>query len=468
MGATVTRINFRKIFLDILRAIFRPSPPPPPPEPDPEPEPEPPPPPVPEPIPNPPYGRRGVVRTEGRAFADDGGQFNAIGATLFWALWGERHDPDRLEYRNLAIVAPRVDYIRILAMVGSESWRDRVIDPNAPDYWDVVDRLFARLRRHGLRAQVTVFADAQVMMPNRGDQVVFATEWATRIRERYRTQVMFVEVANEYWQNGVGREDLYVLGDILQTSGVPVALSAPTEDDVCGIYGLWDGIATLHYDRDISKSDGPYRPIRQPWGYSSEYMERERYHGRMPDVAVNNEPIGPESSVASEDNPARIALAAAATFIAGNAAYCFHAGAGIRGGGIGDLERGRKSNLDEYSRDFWAGLHNVRLTVRDGIANGRRENAQWSTMPWDGSQTAVERGALVRAYASIVNGVSTTAVFIGTKQRHDITLRHRMSFSVIDPISGDFVVIANKADAGTVVTIPGGHEGLILFGVIEG
>src|SRR5512145_794541 len=83
----------------------------------------------------------GRVRADRGVLVDDRGPFLAIGASLFWALWGERHDPDRLD-RNLAWLAQReFDYVRILAMVGSETWSDRVIDPGAKDYWAVVDRL---------------------------------------------------------------------------------------------------------------------------------------------------------------------------------------------------------------------------------------------------------------------------------------------------------------------------------------
>src|SRR5690606_37195203 len=62
--------------------------------------------------------RTGVVRVEGRAFSDGAGQWNPVGTTLFWALWGERHDVPKIE-RNLKHVATYgLDYIRILGMVG--------------------------------------------------------------------------------------------------------------------------------------------------------------------------------------------------------------------------------------------------------------------------------------------------------------------------------------------------------------
>ena len=47
------------------------------------------------------------------------------------------------------------------------------------------------------------------------------------------------------------------------------------------------------------------RPVRGPWRYPSGYDADCR--GQLPDLAFNNEPIGPESSVRQDDNPGRIA-----------------------------------------------------------------------------------------------------------------------------------------------------------------
>src|SRR5260221_14084153 len=41
--------------------------------------------------------RKGLVRLDGRAFADGDGQYLAVGTSLFWALWGYQHDRQRLE-----------------------------------------------------------------------------------------------------------------------------------------------------------------------------------------------------------------------------------------------------------------------------------------------------------------------------------------------------------------------------------
>jgi hypothetical protein len=168
-------------------------------------------------------GRTGPVRLEGRVFSDDGGPFNPLGATLFWALWGERHDTERLEANLSVLAAAGVDYVRILGMVGAASWEDRVIDPRAPDYGDVADRLLQRLARHGLRAQVTLFADAQVMMPASVDRRSFADAWVARANQN-RDRVFALEVANEGWQNGFEPDEMRALGArIAGATDVPVA-----------------------------------------------------------------------------------------------------------------------------------------------------------------------------------------------------------------------------------------------------
>src|SRR5215208_921250 len=48
--------------------------------------------------------RTGPVRLDGRSFADDGGKFNALGASLFYGAWAYKHDRPRLE-RNLATLS---------------------------------------------------------------------------------------------------------------------------------------------------------------------------------------------------------------------------------------------------------------------------------------------------------------------------------------------------------------------------
>ena len=126
-------------------------------------------------------GRRvGRVRVRGHALADDGGPFLGLGVSYFSALWRCRHDRKRLG-RDLAFLSGQgFNYLRMLSMVGwHAAWEGREIAPIRftnragrivpawPDYWgqlrDLVDIAYDR---HGLRTQITIFADAQ-MMPDK-------------------------------------------------------------------------------------------------------------------------------------------------------------------------------------------------------------------------------------------------------------------------------------------------------------
>lgn len=412
-----------------------------------------------QPTPPAPSGRTGAVRLEGRAFVDDQGAFNAFGASLFWALWGEKHDAARLE-QNIAFLAQfDVDYIRILGMVGNDGWSDRRIDPTADDYWPTVDALFARLARHGLRAQVTIFADAQAVMPSAEARRAFASEWAT-YADMHADRVQLLEVANEYWQNGLDVAEVRAIGRYLdENTEIPIALSAFEEGHFCSLYGgAVADVASIHYDRNVSLADGPWRPERQPWGFPIEYAMGCRFDG----PALNNEPIGPHASVAEDADPLRLALGYVTTFVAGNAAYVYHTGAGIRGGGWADQARGRFANVFDYDHTIIRALQHWRNALPAGLANWTRANAQWAEFPWDGSQHAVDRGDIVRAYVTM-SGEQLRGVILGVRRPHAITAKRPLELQLLHPVTGDTLHTVSL-QAGQAWTIPADLTGYVVVG----
>lgn len=412
----------------------------------------------------------GAVRVEGRSFADDRGQVNALGASLFWSLWGEASDPERLEANLRALADQDVDFVRILGMVGTATWADRRIDPRVPEYWPTVDKLLDRLGRLGLRAEVTLLADAQADpgagwagLP-RAERMAYVEAWAERAVRRPEL-FQFFEVANEHWQNGVqDLGELRAYGERLRTlTSVPVALSAPTEGDVAAMYRGWPGIATMHYDRDTGRADGFYRPVRQPWGWPGEYFP----NGGEPGLVVNNEPIGPDSSVASDGDPARIALGYVTTFVAGNGAYVYHSGAGIRGGGQNDRDRGRRPNVFDYDPAFLNALGFWRRRLPGGLANWERRNSQWQQplpeFPWAGFNTADDRGDLVQAYATS-DGRDVWAVVLGVRRAFTVTARWALDQELLDPVTGE-VLEAVQLEPGATWTVPAIRPGYVVHGV---
>jgi hypothetical protein len=236
---------------------------------------------------------------------------------------------------------------------------------------------------------VTLFADAQVMLPDNAARQRFVSAWAARANQ-HRDLIVALEVANESWQNGFegpsGVTQLRALGaQLAAATPVPVALSSlPSPDDWCRVYAGVAGIdfASVHYDRDISGPERQWRPVAQPWGYPANY--ERGCEGRLPRAAISNEPIGPQSSVADDADPLRLALSVAMTFVSGNAAYVYHSGAGIRGGGAADLARGRAADFSKADSAVLDAIAAVRRRLPDGLANWTRHDAASSAMPWDG------------------------------------------------------------------------------------
>lgn len=409
----------------------------------------------------------GAVRVEQGALADDRGVWNPLGASLFWALWAERYDTAKLE-RNLDFLATRgVDYVRVFAMVGADSWRDRTIDPAAPHYWNTVERLFERIADHGLRVQVTLFADAQVMMPDADARRRFVDSWAA-IANRHRARVLAIEVANEYWQNGftgeAGLAALRVLGERLAAATtIPVAVSsAPAPDAWCGLYAgvLGVDLATVHYDRRMDGPDGVWGPAVHSAGYPAAFDAGCR--GQLPRAVVSNEPIGPASSVASDADPLRLALAFAAAFVGGNAAYVYHSGAGIRGGGAADVARGRAGDFAGVDAAALSAIAETRAHLPSGVANWQRHDAASAGMPWTGFGAAVERGDLVQALAS-TSGNRVVGVLLGIRRAHHVTARRAMTVTLVHPVTGAVAARASLA-AGSPWTIPADLPGYLIVG----
>ena len=389
----------------------------------PDPVPDPVPEPVPEPVPPP----AGVVRLEGSAFVDDDGPYNAIGATLMWGMWASKHDPAKLA-ATLDYLAPYVDYVRVLSMVGSlPYWNNRLIDPRWPDYESVLAALLDAAAQRGMRVQVVLFADAQAMMPDHDDRRDWVQQMAIWL-EAHRDAVQFVEVANEAGLNGVDDDDLRdltLLWDEIST--IPVAPSSPDGDGAeVAINRLFDGHAvgadllTPHFDRETWEEG--YRPQRQPW--------EVQFYDTPISAFANNEPIGPGSSGETETDPARLAIGLAATFIAGGAGYVIHSSAGVRG-------------FEDYwtvvTPEILGALKATADLLPAGIQNAERCNHHWSCHPYETADqiwTDTDRDGVVRAFAVNMGDMSYVAV-MGLRGSYTVTAKWTMGIEVFDVRTGE-------------------------------
>jgi len=387
----------------------------------------------------PPGAPEDLVRVDGATFRDAGGPFNALGASLFWLAWGFEHDRRRLESNLRTLADAGVDFVRALAVVGpGHGWEDRTIDPRAPTWREAVaGATDLAYDRYGLRVQWTIFGGVDGT-PTAAERRRVVDEVIAVVAERPH-KIFAVEIANEAFQNGFNGEsgvaELRELGKIAASRlDVPVALSSAPGDDACPTYaGAGVDFATIHYDRDVSQAR-PWAPVLRPWTYPSAFDAACR--GALPRAVSNNEPIGPQSSVAAEGDALRLVLAYVTTFVAGNGAYVLHTGPGIRGGGADDRARGRSANIGEFpnAARILGALGAARKALPPGLAGWAHHDASSASAPFGGFQPAIERGTLAGAF-SATRGVESVTVVLGLTGQVRLTSRSASVVDVIDPLT---------------------------------
>src|SRR5439155_12391733 len=120
--------------------------------------------------------------------------------------------------------------------------------------------------------------------------------------------------ANEAFKNRFdapgGIDELRALSaDLKSRTDVIVAASSPASSDCPGALEIYGGdvadLATIHFDRDISGPEDGWRAVRQPWWALD--------CAGLP-TASNDEPVGPGSSVSTENDPEHLVAAPLVTW----------------------------------------------------------------------------------------------------------------------------------------------------------
>ncbi len=277
------------------------------------------------------------VKVKGNTLVNNSGPFLGLGFSHFRALQRRRSDPTRYA-SDLAFMASKgFRYQRALSMV---AWCGLEIAPvsfTSPcggtitawsDYDQVLkDAIDIAYDTYGIKTELTIFADAQWVMPPDSASNATRTAHLDRIlndivgREH---KIILLEVGNELWQNGVSNLcDVQTKGQYLaDRTPIPVALSATTPDVSTVNAGSAADIATIHFSRDTGTVEGGWLPVRDCYDYA--------YLPFVP-PASSNEPIGPGSSVSAENDPIKLCMAGCFAWTAGLPSYVYHSKAGIQG-----------------------------------------------------------------------------------------------------------------------------------------
>jgi hypothetical protein len=231
-----------------------------------------------------------------------------------------------------------------------DSWHDRRVDPRQANFdRDIAEFTDWVYETYGLRVQWTILGSVG-FAPERAARQALVRRFAAMSKGREHKLFAF-EIANEGWRNGFpgeeGRAELRALaGWLASETAVLVAPSSPLEivcEGAGGLRELYEGaaadFATLHFDRTPENDSNIWGVVEAPWHF--------HFCEGTPALAANNEPIGPESSVAATDDPLVLSMLALVSYGSGVGAFVMHSGPGVRGGGAADIEAGRTFNLWE-------------------------------------------------------------------------------------------------------------------------
>jgi len=398
--------------------------------------------------------RTGLVRLAGRVFIDDDGPWLAVGASLFWAMWGYQHDRARLE-QHLAFLAARgVDYVRVFAVIGPR-WTDRIVDPGAPSWDEDVAGLLDLAAAYALRVELTIWQDTDLTP----DRMAIVDRVASIVSARPQS-IQYLEICNEgaadtsrFPPNWPAEAQRLANALRAKTPHV-VAVTSPAGVDAAAI-AEWYGqstanLLTPHLPREETGGGlaGAWRYVRQTWD---------------PWLAsalawTNDEGKGPQSSVAADDDPLRLTMYAGLTWLCGGAGFVLHTGAGVGGGDAASKSKGRAANLWEVANieAILAGIAAARRMLPADLPGWSRHNANrnFPGYPFDTDRLAavIESGQLLRAFAATASDGRFIAMPIVAQVPVPFATKSAVHLDVYNPISGD-VVDARDLSPGETYTL---------------
>lgn len=374
-----------------------------------------------------PAGLVGPVRLHGdRAAKTDAGPTPLVGLSRFYWTWAWRHDRDRV-LRELDDDQKRgYHFARVLGQVGNldgdDYWAGLVVSGDEPDHQDTLVGLTAAAAERGILIEWTLIGKG-----GRSDRQSWRRDYIRRSVQALATipaGVFLVEIMNEPGVQGrITPDELVELHRIAKDSG-PFLVGTGAAWDQSGTDWTPDawartqrGVGIVHLDRDQTKSERQDRAWRQGWDIGLEGTPW-----------VDNEPIGPGASVATEDRPRVLRSHRLIAFICRAMATVYHADAGIRG---------RHPMTESPGYDDCPKA--IRFLPGD-LANGRQINANdhFPDRPFDVDQVRSESGrGVVRVYTCQAPDGRFYTVPFGPVSPFTLTARRGLTIDAFDQDLGD-------------------------------
>jgi len=429
----------------------------------------------------------GPVRLAGRICTDDAGPFLALGASFFWTPRAWKDYRDRYDANMAWLQKSGFNFYRALVLTGGWPEPDGWAHAGAFLPWalDVLpEYLDDAFTRYNLRCSLTLF-DGEHQTPTDSEQDSFVHAVCDRLLSRLHT-LQDVQVANEYnpcgWDYPKGIERLRRHARTLRERlgpAIPLSISSRTtamaggtaQDHYDECHKLFDGLlpdivtTTCNHDsRETTLIDGHWRHVRQGW---ERVVHDAQGRPLEPDASIDDEPMGPRSSVAEEDNPSLIVGKALVSYISGRHQYVYHPDAGIWSDLLNPPQRGMgefrliedhpTSGLVAASFQQLMPLLPPEMTtwartshhiVGHPFAASFEQVGDVFTQIWPDQVTA---HGVVRAFG-VIDGASFLIALTGVKDRFDMQWIEALEFDVYRCGTGERVETVSS-EGGGILTL---------------
>ena len=378
-------------------------------------------------------GAKGQARLiNARCLGDDEGAKLYVGLSRFAWLWFWKFERDRVLRELDADRAAGYRFGRVLAQVGDPNdpkdfWAGRIVDPDWPDYQELLAGLTNAATERGHLIEWTVFGKGGPY-----DQTSRRRDLIRRVAPVLRDHslgVVFGEVMNEpNVQNTIMANELLDLAALAKSlaPAIPWASGAvwrntPDEefDEALSRTQTAD-LDIEHLDRDQSRSEMQDRPWRQGWD-----------HGLTGRRWCDNEAVGAGSSVTSENRPNVLRSHRAVNFVCRAFASTLHGKPGVRG----DL-------LWEDEPAYLQAPKAVRFlpgNLADGSPQNSNEKFPDRPFTLDTQFLRADNGntrGIVRAYSVLLNGVYYTIPF-GPVTPFELRAERNLAVQCLQQDAGD-------------------------------
>lgn len=306
------------------------------------------------------FGKRSVTHGSGPKLH--------LGLSRFYWLREWKYNRDRVLREMDSDVSAGFTYARCLAQVenmpGSNAWTGKEILPTWPDHQSLMEGLTSAAENRGLRILWTFLGKGgNTNLSSARKNIVVQCANALK---GVKGGVLVNEIMNEAHVGGeVEWKELRDLASLAEEiCGIPTATSSsPSEDPVDWEESQNPNLKIAHLDR--TRTGAEYdRPWRKAWEYG---LAGNRW--------IDNEPIGPGSSVESEDRPSVLRSMRLVAYICRAFATCFHSRAGV----YGDIDMNTTPGYREVAKC----MRYITPGMIEGIQISVRDSQSWWRVPDD-------------------------------------------------------------------------------------